>query len=129
MLLMQIKGMQKEFAKILRWKIKDHIMICCSKQYIILSWCIWDTFRNLCLKIYEFDPVKCLSISGLTWQSSFKKKDKVNIHLLTDIDILLVEEKRISWRICHSTYWYAKANNTWTIMMKIKNRHISKIWV
>ena len=57
---------------------------------------VFESYRNMCLKIYELYPVKCLSDSGLTWQAALKKKDKVNIHLLTDIDILLVEEKRIS---------------------------------
>ena len=30
---------------------------------------------------------------------------------LTDINVLLMVEKVIRGRICHSIYWYAKANN------------------
>ena len=42
--------------------------------------------------------------------SSFKKT-KVKLDLLTDIDMLLMVEKGIKGRICHSNYRYAKANN------------------
>ena len=41
--------------------------------------------------------------------SSFKKI-KVKLDLLSDIDMLLVE-KGIRGKICHSLYQYAKANN------------------
>ena len=41
--------------------------------------------------------------------SSFKKI-KVKLDLLSDIDMLLVE-KGIRGKICHSLYRYAKANN------------------
>ena len=40
--------------------------------------------------------------------SSFKK-DKSKIR--SDIDMLLLVEKDIRGGICHSIYWYAKANN------------------
>ena len=42
--------------------------------------------------------------------SSFKK-NKVKFDLITDIDILLFVEKDFREIICHSIYWYAKANN------------------
>ena len=47
----------------------------------------------------------CVSIA-----KSFKKA-KVKLDLLTDIDILLMVEKGIRGRMCHSVYWYVKANN------------------
>ena len=43
--------------------------------------------------------------------SSFKKKIKVKLDLLTDIDMLLMVEKGIKRGICHSIYRYAKSNN------------------
>lgn len=51
---------------------------------------------------------------GIT--STFKKRQfrttiKVNLELLTDNDILLMVEKGIIGRICHSIYRYRKANN------------------
>ena len=36
---------------------------------------------------------------------------KVNLDLLTDIDMLLMVEKAIKGGICHTIYRYAKANN------------------
>ena len=50
--------------------------------------------RNLemCLEIYELDPAKFLSAPGLAWQAALKKT-KVELALLTDIDMLLMVEK------------------------------------
>ena len=64
----------------------------------------------MCLKIYELDPAKFLSAPGLAWQAALKKT-KVKLDLLTDIDMLLMVEKGIRGRICHSIYQYAKSNN------------------
>ena len=44
------------------------------------------------------------------WQAALKKA-RVKLDLLTDIDMLLMVEKRIRGGICHSIYRYAKANN------------------
>ena len=43
--------------------------------------------------------------------SSFEKKAKVNLDLLTDIDMLLMVKKGIRKEICHSTYRHARVNN------------------
>ena len=43
--------------------------------------------------------------------SSFEKKTKVNLDLLTNIDMFLMGKKGIREGICHSTYRYAKVNN------------------
>ena len=55
---------------------------------------VFEIFRNLCIKIYELDPAKFLSAPGLAWQAALKK-NKVKLYLLTDIDMLLMEEKGI----------------------------------
>ena len=51
-----------------------------------------ENFRNMCLKIYEFDPAKVLSASGLSWQAALKNT-KVKLDLLTDIDMLIMAKK------------------------------------
>ena len=33
----------------------------------------FETFRNICLKVYILDPAKFLSAPGLTWKSALKK--------------------------------------------------------
>ena len=69
-----------------------------------------ENFRNMCIKIYELDPPKNFSASGLAWQTALKRT-KVKLDLLTDNDMLLVVEKGIRGVICHSIYPQAKANN------------------
>ena len=64
---------------------------------------IFENFIDMCLKIYELDPAKFLSAPGLAWQAALKKI-KVKLVLLTDIDMLLMVEKGIRGRICHSIY-------------------------
>ena len=60
--------------------------------------------------IYEPNHTNFLSAPGLAQQTDFKKT-KVKLDLLTDIDILLMVQKGVRGRICHSIYRYAKANN------------------
>ena len=71
---------------------------------------VLENFRNICIKICELDPAKFLSTPGLVWQDALKKTD-VKLELLTDIDVLLMDEKGIRGGICNTIYWYARANN------------------
>ena len=64
---------------------------------------VFENFRNMCIKIYELDPAKFLSAPGLAWQATLKKA-KVELYLLTDIDVLLMVEKGIGGGIDHSVY-------------------------
>ena len=64
---------------------------------------VFENFRNICVEIYELDLAKFLSAPGLAWQAALKKT-KVKLDLLTDIDMLLMVEKRIRGGICHSIY-------------------------
>ena len=50
------------------------------------------------------------SAPGVAWQATLKKT-KVKLDLLTDINVLLIIEKGIRDRICHTIYRYVKANN------------------
>ena len=63
----------------------------------------------MCIKVYELDPVQFLSAHGLAWQACLKKTG-VKLELLTDTDMLLMVEKGIRGRICHTMHRYAKAN-------------------
>ena len=71
---------------------------------------VFENFRNIFLEINELDPAKFLSAFGLAWQPALKKT-KVKLELLTNMDMLVMLEKDIRGGICHSIYWYAKANN------------------
>ena len=71
---------------------------------------VFESFRNMCIKVYELDPAHFLSAPGLTWQACLKKTE-VELELITDPDMLLMVEKEIRGGICHAIIGYAKANN------------------
>ena len=73
----------------------------------LLSADVLENFRNIYLKIYELDPAKLLSAPGLAWLAALKNTK----NLFTDIDMLLMVEKRIRGGICHSIYRYSKGND------------------
>ena len=70
----------------------------------------FENFRNVCIKVYELDPVHILSAPGLAWQACLKKIE-VKLQLLTDVEVLLMVEKGIRGGICQAIYRYAKVNN------------------
>ena len=71
---------------------------------------VFENFRNMCLKVYELDPVHFFSLPRLAWQACLKKT-KVKLELLSDYDMLLMVEEGIKGEICHSIHRYPKANN------------------
>ena len=71
---------------------------------------VFENFRNKCIKIYGLDPAHFLSAPGLAWQACLKKT-KVELELLTDIDMLLMIEKGTRGGICQAIHRYIKANN------------------
>ena len=71
---------------------------------------VFESFRNMCIKVYELDPAHFLTAPGLAWQACLKKAG-VELELLTDNDMLLMVEKGIRGGMCHAIHRYAKANN------------------
>ena len=71
---------------------------------------VFESFRNMCIRVYELDPAHFLSAPGLAWQACLKKTE-VKLELLTDVDMLLMVEKGIRGGICHVMHGYEKANN------------------
>ena len=49
---------------------------------------VFQSFQNMCLEIYELVPARFLTKPGLAWQAALKKT-KINLDLLTDIDMPL----------------------------------------
>ena len=54
---------------------------------------VFENFRNLCLEIYKLDPAHYFTAPGLAWDAALKETE-VELQLLTDIDMLLMIEKR-----------------------------------
>ena len=71
---------------------------------------VFEYFRNMWIKVYEFDPAHFLSLPGLAWRACLKKTN-VKLELLNDYDMLLMVEEGIRGEICHSIHRYAKAYN------------------
>ena len=69
-----------------------------------------ENFRDKCTEIHDLDPAHFLPAPGLAWQAGLKKT-RVNLELLTDIDMLLMVEKGIRGGICQAIHRHAKANN------------------
>ena len=77
------------------------------KSDVLLLADVFENFRKMCFEIYKLDPAKFISVpTGLAL-----KKTQVKLHLLTDIDMLLMVEKGIRIGICDAVHRYAKANN------------------
>ena len=81
---------------------------------------------EICLKMYELDPGKSLSILGLAWQAALKKT-KVKLDLLTDVDILLMVEKGSKYmkdyyknkESSYIRYWHVKNLYGWARSQKL----------
>ena len=87
-----------------------------------------DSFENMCLETHELEPVCFLTPPGIAWQVTLKiffKKLKVNLNLLTDFDMVLMTEKRISGETCMLFINIQKLiTNTWNTMINTKNHQI-----
>ena len=46
-------------------------MICVLKILVLAN--VFENFRKMCLEIYELNPARFLSASGLAWQAALKK--------------------------------------------------------
>ena len=107
---MQTMNILKKYGKHLKSKIVLIIMICMFN--VIHYWLLMflKTLQISVLKYMNLILLIFLSAQGLAWQECLKKT-KVELDLLTDIDMLLMFEKGIRDGICQAIHRYAKANN------------------
>ena len=71
---------------------------------------VFENFRNKCIEIYKLDPAHFLSAPGLAWQACLKMT-KVELELLTDINMQLMIKKGARDGIYQAIHRYAKTNN------------------
>ena len=64
---------------------------------------VFENFRHKCLEIDELDPAHFLSAPELSWKACLRK-NKVELELLTDTDMLLMFEKGITGWECVKQY-------------------------
>ena len=72
-----------------------------DQSNILLLADLFENFRNMCLEIYELNPAKFLSATGLAWELGLKKT-KVKLDLLNYINMLLLVENGIRQEIWYS---------------------------
>ena len=104
------------------FKIKNDLYV--QSDTLLLA-DVFENFRNMCLEIYELDPVYFVSAPGLAWQACLKKTG-VKLELITDYDMILMIEKGIRGGICQATHRYAKANNKY---MKNYDKNIESSYI
>ena len=55
---------------------------------------VFENFRDICIKNYNLDPAHYYTAQGLAWDAALKVT-KVELELLSDMDMLLMVEKGI----------------------------------
>ena len=71
---------------------------------------VFENFRNICLDNYKLDPAHYFTAPGLAWDACLKITG-VELELLSDIDMLLMIEKRIRGGVSMISNRHGKANN------------------
>ena len=71
---------------------------------------VFENFRDICIKNYKLDPAHYYTAPGLAWDAALKVT-KVELELLSDIDILLMVEKGTRGGVSMISTRYGKSNN------------------
>ena len=83
------------------------------KTDILLLTDVFENFRKTCLTYYKLDPLHYITSPGLAWDAMLKMT-KINLELITDIDIQLFIEKGLRGGISYIAHRHAEANNKYT---------------
>ena len=89
--------------------MKDYLELYNETDVLLLA-DVFENFRKICLENYELDPAHYFTAPGLSWDAVLKMT-KVNLELLSDVDMLLMVEKGIRGGVSMISNRYGKANN------------------
>ena len=73
---------------------------------------VFESFRRTCLQYYKLDPCHYFTSPGLSWDAMLKMT-KVELELMTDIDMYQFIEKGMRGGISYISHRYGKANNNY----------------
>ena len=71
---------------------------------------VFENFRDICIKNYNLDPAHYYTAPGLSWDAALKST-RVELELLSDMDMLLMVEKGIRGGVSMISNRYGKSNN------------------
>ena len=79
------------------------------KTDVLLLSDVFESFRNICIKNYDLDPCWYYTAPELSWDALLKYS-KIELELLSDVDMLLFFENAIRGGVSTISNRYGKAN-------------------
>lgn len=89
--------------------LKDYMLLYLQSDVFLLA-DIFENFRKVCIRIYELDPCHYYTAPGLSWDAMLKIT-KINLELLTDVDMYNFFKRGIRGGLCQCSHRHALANN------------------